>query len=408
MSYWGKLLGGVAGFAVGGPMGAIMGAAMGHAADSGASRFDLPGLLRGSALNPARLAASLGSRDQLFAVSVVVLSAKLAKCDGPVSRAEIDAFKRQFRIPPESVKDVGRLFDSARDNAEGYESYARELGRSFADSRGLLEDVLAALFAIARADKPLTVAEHEMLRQVHQAFGLDNLAWDQARGAASRSAPEQEDAYAVLGAPRSASDGALREIWLRQVRGEPPRQFGGAGGSGGVRGAGDGEDRAGERGVGPDQAGAGVVAGGAQKEVRTASAMVVPPCRSRVTWPPALVARRAARRIPSPSRGELAKPQPSSATRRWRARRSRVRVTAMAPTMRAVRPCLDGVADELVGDAEDEVILGVGGSGGCGDVEAEDLVGVGEEVDGGLGEGLEAVEEGSGAGGEAEEGVGDG
>ena len=36
MGYWGKIIGGVAGFAVGGPMGAVVGAALGHAADSGA------------------------------------------------------------------------------------------------------------------------------------------------------------------------------------------------------------------------------------------------------------------------------------------------------------------------------------------------------------------------------------
>ena len=222
MSYWGKLLGGVAGFAMGGPFGAVMGAAMGHAAD-GAAKLDIGALLRGSPLNPARLAAAVGSRDQLFAVCVVVLSAKLAKCDGPVVREEIDAFKRQFRIPAESVRDVGRLFDSARDSAEGFESYAHELGRSFIDNRGLLEDVLTALFAIARADKPLTVAEHDMLRHVHMCFGLDNMAWDQARGATARPAPQQgEDPYAVLGAARDASPATLRETWLRQVRENHP------------------------------------------------------------------------------------------------------------------------------------------------------------------------------------------
>lgn len=229
MSYWGKLLGGVAGFFMGGPMGAVMGAAMGHAADGGAMpRFDVGGLLRGGALDPARLAASLGQRDQLFAIGVVVLSAKLAKCDGPVVRAEIDAFKRQFRIPPESVKDIGRLFDAARDSSDGFESYAEQLGRGFADSKGLLEDVLAALFAIARADKPVTVAEHDMLRRVHHAFGLDHLAWDQARGATARPPPGSggaeaaDDAYRVLGVTREATDAALRASWLRQVRENHP------------------------------------------------------------------------------------------------------------------------------------------------------------------------------------------
>jgi DnaJ like chaperone protein len=221
MSYWGKLLGGIAGFAVGGPFGAMVGAALGHAADGGG----MPGVsFANMQFNPARVAAMLGRKDQLFAISVVVLAAKLAKVDGPVVRAEIDAFKRQFRIPPESVRDIGRLFDQARDSADGFESYAQQLGETFADNRGLLEDVLAALFAIARADKSLTVSEEQMLRQVHRLFGLDNLAWDQARGGTSRSAPggSVDDAYAVLGLSRASTDDELRRAWLRLVRENHP------------------------------------------------------------------------------------------------------------------------------------------------------------------------------------------
>ena len=221
---WGKLLGGVAGFALGGPFGAVVGAALGHAADQGTvPRISMGnGFLGGSPLHPARLAAALGRRDQLFAVGVVVLSAKLAKCDGPVVRAEIDAFKRQFRIPPESVRDIGRLFDHARDSNEAFEPYARQLGESFADNRGLLEDVLAALFAIARADKALTAAEQDMLLRVHRAFGLDTVAWDRARGAASRPVAEREDPYAVLGMAADATDEALRQAWLRLMRENHP------------------------------------------------------------------------------------------------------------------------------------------------------------------------------------------
>ncbi len=222
MSYWGKLLGGVAGLIVGGPLGAVVGAAFGHKADGGGMpRFDLGSMLGG--ITPARLAATLG-RDQLFATSVVVLAAKLAKADGPVVRAEIDAFKRQFRIPQESVKDVGRLFDAARDSPDGFGPYAIELGVAFKDNKGLLEDVLTALFAIARADKPLTVGEQDMLHQVHAAFGLDRLAWDQASGTTPRTARDTavNDPYAVLGANRSDTNDALRAAWLKQMRENHP------------------------------------------------------------------------------------------------------------------------------------------------------------------------------------------
>ena len=225
MGYWGKIIGGVAGFAMGGPVGAVVGAALGHAADSGAMQ-DFGAQFRPQlGWNPARLAAMLNRRDQLFAICVVVLSAKLAKCDGVVKREEIDAFKRQFRIPPESVRDIGRLFDQARDSTEGFEPYAVQLGDAFADNRGMLEDVLTALFGIARADGALNVREQAFLLRTHRAFGLDEPAWDRARGAAAPrhpAAPDEPDAYMVLGVSRSASAEDIRATWKRLMRENHP------------------------------------------------------------------------------------------------------------------------------------------------------------------------------------------
>jgi DnaJ like chaperone protein len=220
---WGKIIGGVAGFAMGGPLGAVVGAALGHAADSGGlgdirKGFRLPG-----AFSPARVAATLGQREQVFAVAVVVLAAKLAKCDGPVNRQEIDAFKRSFRIPPRAARDIGRLFDQARDSSDGFEDYATQLGEAFADAPGVLEDVLAALFTIARADKPVTVIEQQFLLAVCHRFGLGQAAWERASGPAPRRAPpEGEDPFEVLGVPRSATGEEIRAAWKRLMRENHP------------------------------------------------------------------------------------------------------------------------------------------------------------------------------------------
>ncbi|MDE2581878.1 MAG: TerB family tellurite resistance protein [Rhodospirillales bacterium] len=225
MGYWGKIIGGMAGFAMGGPMGAVFGAALGHAADTGA----VPNLRRafpggGDPLfASARMAALLGRRDQVFALGVVTLAAKLAKCDGPVKREEIAAFRRQFRIPPEAVHEIGRLFDLARETSDGYRPAAGQLGESFADSPAVLEDVLTSLFAIARADGAVNRAEHEFLSVVHAAFRLDQMAWDRARGAAPpRAGAGEADPYAVLGVPAAASNEDLRAAWKRLMREHHP------------------------------------------------------------------------------------------------------------------------------------------------------------------------------------------
>jgi len=223
MGYWGKIIGGVAGFAMGGPMGAVVGAALGHAADSGAVPNFRAQFGPQTGWNPARLAAMVNRRDQLFAICVVVLSAKLAKCDGAVRREEIDAFRRQFRIPPEAVRDIGRLFDQARDSSDGFEAYAVQLGEAFADNRGMLEDVLAALFVIARADGAVNGRELDFLSRTHRGFGLDQTAWDRARGAVPRqSAADEPDAYTILGVSRAAGADEIRATWRRLMRENHP------------------------------------------------------------------------------------------------------------------------------------------------------------------------------------------
>lgn len=212
---WGKLFGGMAGFAMGGPFGAIVGAALGHAAETGAM-----GAMPQFSTNfqfGARPQALPGGREQVFSLCVVVLSAKLAKCDGPVNRLEIDAFKRCFRIPPEGARDIGRLFDTARDSPEGYASYAARLGEAFADRKERLEEVLGSLYAIARADGPMNRREEEFVDGVRAAFGLGAAADERARSG-QRAGVEEEDPYAVLGVAPDAGAEAVRAAWRTLVR----------------------------------------------------------------------------------------------------------------------------------------------------------------------------------------------
>ncbi len=212
LSIWGKILGGVTGFAMGGPFGAVVGAALGHAADEGNTKA--PELdARPEAL------ARITNRDQLFSIGVIVLSAKLAKSDGPVKREEIDAFKRAFRIPAENQREVGLLFDKAREDAGGYEPFASRLGEAFADNKPMLEEVLSALHHIARADGPMTRGEAIFLARVRQGFGLDDVSAERASsGRTPLGQPELPDPYEVLGGARGASDEEVRQAWRRLMR----------------------------------------------------------------------------------------------------------------------------------------------------------------------------------------------
>lgn len=226
MSYWGKFIGGMAGFAMGGPVGALFGAALGHAADEGKLHAFTSGISgfagRAMPFDPLRAASLLGRRDQVFAIGVTVLAAKLCKCDGPVSRVEIDCFKRSFAIPPGSMPEVARLFDSARDNSAGFEGYATQLGQAFSDDKTALEQVLAGLYQIARADGPVNAAEADFLSRVAFGFGLNDAAARRAGQGVPPPARPSEDPYLVLGVKPQASSDEIRARWKQLMRENHP------------------------------------------------------------------------------------------------------------------------------------------------------------------------------------------
>ena len=231
MGHWGKSIGGMAGFVMGGlfgpvmgAVGAVVGATLGHAADSGTGpRLPFTFPFGGDpVLNQTEAAAALGQKGQVFSLAVTVLAARLAKCDGPVKRAEIDMFRRQFAVPDENVRAIGRLFDQARESPEGFEVYATQLGEAFADNKLMLEQVLGSLFGIARADGPVNAAESAFLLNVHKAFGLDRLAWDRASGATARLSEDEADPYEIIGVPRSSSLEDVRLVWRKLMRENHP------------------------------------------------------------------------------------------------------------------------------------------------------------------------------------------
>jgi DnaJ like chaperone protein len=204
MSIWGKVIGGVAGFAIGGPIGALLGAFAGHAMDKARAA---PG--EGAGIRSE-------ARQVAFTVAVIVLAAKMAKADGHVSRKEIAAFRQIFHVPPEEVKNVGRLFDQARKDATGFEPYAKQIARMFANEPAVLEELLAGLLHIAKADGVIHPAEQEFLQKVATIFGFDARAFESVR--ASHMAPGEADPYEVLGLGHDATDAEVKSTYRKLIR----------------------------------------------------------------------------------------------------------------------------------------------------------------------------------------------
>ncbi len=204
----GKIIGVLIGFRFGLIPGAVIGLILGHLVDGWLTRG---GLRRMRGLNP------WARRHEVFSECVIALSAKLSKADGPVSRAEVDAFKTEFRVAPEQMRAVGVQYDKAKQTPDGYEAYARRLGSAFADAPVLLAGVLDALRRIALSDGPMQPAESEFLTKVAAAFGLSG-----ARAGQAAAGSSEEDPYAVLGVARTASMEEIKSVWRELVRQHHP------------------------------------------------------------------------------------------------------------------------------------------------------------------------------------------
>lgn len=202
MSIWGKLGGAAAGFLAGGPVGALFGAIAGHM------------------LVDRESEAAEAEPGVAFTIAVIALSAKMAKADGTVTQDEIDVFHRMFRVPPQELGNVKRIFDLARQDTAGFDAYAAQIARMFRSNPALLEDVLDGLFEIAKADGVLHPGELAFLEDVAEIFGFTAESF--ARIKAAHFRPEKADPYSVLGVARSAEREEIRHTYRMLVKENHP------------------------------------------------------------------------------------------------------------------------------------------------------------------------------------------
>lgn len=155
-----------------------------------------------------------------FTIGVIALSAKMAKADGTVTADEVEAFRRLFRPSEGEMNEVARAYERARHTTLGFEGYARRLGRLFADHPKILEDLLDALFYIARADGRVDEKELVFLHKVARSFGFSDGRFAAIR--ARNLGTPQDDPHAVLGVSPDIGADELHRHYLKLVRANHP------------------------------------------------------------------------------------------------------------------------------------------------------------------------------------------
>ena len=181
MSIWGSLLGGVIGFSFGGPFGALLGSFLGG---------------KISGLNSSKTIGNQQNSQEVFALSLIILSAKLSKADGHVSKEELIAVKDKLQIPDSEIDQVAKIFNKAKDESTGYEPYAKQIAEIFRDNINVLEEVINILFYIAEADGHVSNDEETMIANIAYIFGLSQKQYQSIKE--SRKTSDKLNPYIVL------------------------------------------------------------------------------------------------------------------------------------------------------------------------------------------------------------------
>jgi DnaJ like chaperone protein len=180
MSIWGSLIGGMIGFSLGGPFGMLLGSLIGGKISRAKGSFN----------------NSFAQPQQVFALSLIVLSAKLSKADGQVSKEELIAVKDKLKIPDNELDQVGKIFNKAKEESTGYQPYAEQIAQIYKNNLNVLEEVINILFYIAEADGNISDAELNMIEDISRIFGLNQTQFNSLKE--SRKSSDKLNPYVVL------------------------------------------------------------------------------------------------------------------------------------------------------------------------------------------------------------------
>ena len=198
MSIWGSLLGGFIGFSLGGPFGALLGSFLGG---------------KISNISSSNTFGSQQNAQQIFALSLIILSAKLSKADGRVSKEELIAVKEKLQIPDSEIDQVAKIFNKAKDESTGYEPYAKQISEIFKGNQNVLEEVINILFYIAEADGHVSNEEESMIANIAFIFGLSQNQYESIKE--SRKSSDKLNPYIVLESQPTDDLKSIRKKYIK-------------------------------------------------------------------------------------------------------------------------------------------------------------------------------------------------
>jgi len=230
MAWWGKLLGGAFGFMLGGPLGALLGGALGHGLDRGMS--SLEGVVDVGPRQRERIQTA-------FFTATFSVMGHLAKADGRISEREIalaEWVMARMELSPDMRRTAIQLFREGKADGFPLDEVLDQLRSECHGRHSLLQMFLEIQIQAAYADGRPGPSKRRLLLHICKRMGISELLFrhleqlirlQQAfapgtpgedgripqRPAAERPALDQ--AYAVLGIERKATDAEVKRAYRR-------------------------------------------------------------------------------------------------------------------------------------------------------------------------------------------------
>lgn len=237
MSWFGKVVGGLLGFAAGGPIGALLGTTLGHGVDRGVQKlaedYGLP----------------FGDRRRIesaFFSATFSVMGHIAKADGRVSEAEIalaETVMSRLQLTGERRSAAIALFRQGKQPGFDLAGVIARFRRECMGRRLLIQLFLEVQLQAAYADGEPSAAKRQVLDEIRVGLGispvlfrqLENLVRMQQRFAGARAGghragqgagsgagrrapsagPTLKDAYAVLGVQPKDSDDVIKRAYRK-------------------------------------------------------------------------------------------------------------------------------------------------------------------------------------------------
>lgn len=155
-----------------------------------------------------------------FSIAIIALSAKMAKADGIVTPDEVEAFGDIFAMPQGEAANVARIYNMAKGDVAGFVSYAQQVKSLFPGDTAILEDVMDALYHIAKADGLIHKKEQAFLDTIADVFGIEERSYERIR--LRHLHPEEGDPYDILDASPLWDRDTLKAHYRKLVRENHP------------------------------------------------------------------------------------------------------------------------------------------------------------------------------------------